>query len=242
MEFLSGAVSEQCSDRAHVNQDKYGSTVVRDINGNNILIALVCDGVSLSFCSEYASYNTVLYVLKWAVLYFSHNAFDINSVTPQVDNVLRLCNQRIDDFSQRNSQGGYSCCTVSGMITDGKNMLVFNAGDSRLYEMDMLNNKLFVLTKDDKADDGQSISMCMGAYESDELRISYTKDRFNENSIYFVCTDGIYRRADFQKWSNALFSSNTRRMIENHLRNMVNDVRIAGECDDATALVIMKKR
>ena len=56
------------------------------------------------------------------------------------------------------------------------------------------------------------------------------------------CTDGIYRRTDFQKWSNALFTSNTRRMIENHLRNMVNDVRIVGECDDATALVIMKKR
>lgn len=241
MDFVSGAVCEQCSDRVHVNQDKFGSAVIKDKQGHPILIALVCDGVSRSYRSEIASYNTVLYVLQWAASYFPHHIFDMDKVTPRVDNILRRCNRRIDVFSYQYGQGSYSCCTVSGMITDGKDMLVFNAGDSRLYEMDMQEDKLYVLTKDNKAEDGYSISMCIGAFESDQLRISYTKEAFNRNSVYFLCTDGIYRRADLKKWGNTLFTAAHRSAMEEYLRQMVQEVRTAGETDDATALVIVKK-
>ena len=110
-----------------------------------------------------------------------------------------------------------------------------------MYEMDMQEDKLYVLTKDNKAEDGYSISMCIGAFESDQLRISYTKEAFNRNSVYFLCTDGIYRRADLKKWGNALFTAAHRSAMEEYLRQMVQEVRTAGETDDATALVIVKK-
>lgn len=241
MEFISGAVTTQCSSRAHVNQDKFGGIVIRKPEGKNIEVALVCDGVSRSFRSEYASYNTVLYVLQWADAYFRCNDLDSNDCIYHLDAVLKRCNRRLDRFSEENSEQDYSCCTVSGLITDGDQIVVFHAGDSRIYEVDISENKLYMLTQDNIAEDGHSISMCIGAYDDTELKISYTTERFNRNGVYILCTDGMYRRTNFKKWGKYLFSAANRRMLEDQLQQMVKEVQDAGESDDVTALVLITK-
>ncbi len=235
MEFISGAVTEQCSDRSHVNQDKYGAVEV-----NNIITAVVSDGVSRSYRSEVASYNTVLYVLLWASEYFKNHSFDPDAVIEQLDRRLKHCNSRINDFSEKFGQGEYSCCTVSGIVTDGKNMVVFNAGDSRIYEINVQDEKLYLLTEDNKAPDGHKISMCMGAFDNDEMRITYTKEPFEEHSVYILCTDGMYQRSNFKKWGKHLFGASDRRAMEGFLHQMMCEVRDAGEEDDVTAIAFIR--
>ena len=78
MKFICGAITEQCSNRMHINQDKFGAVRTLNADDREIILALVCDGVSIAYHSEYASYHTVLRLLRWAEQYFPNtNGFDI---------------------------------------------------------------------------------------------------------------------------------------------------------------------
>lgn len=241
MDFLYGAVSEQCSSRSHVNQDNFGAVLTVDSNDRKVLTGVVCDGVSMSYRSEIASYNTILSILRWAERYFPENIFDSNQIMNEIDRELKICNDIINDFSSKFANDDYSCCTVSGIVTDGNEIVTFNAGDSRIYEIDMHDEKLYLLTNDDKAEDGHSISMCMGAFESNELKITFGKHKFLDGNVYLLCTDGMYRRQNFKKWGKNLSEAESRDMIIECLSNILNEVRELGETDDVTSLAIISK-
>lgn len=241
MSFISGAVTNQCSDKVHTNQDKYGILTTKDINGCEVVTALVCDGVSRSYRSELASYNTVFRLLEWAAGYFKENAFNSDRIINELDKTIRQCNAVVDKIAERYGAGELSCCTISGMVTDGKDIIVFNAGDSRIYEVDLTADKLYLLTKDDKAEDGHTISNCVGLCEGYDINVKYSRLRFNNTSVYYICTDGMYRLQSFKKWGREMCYDNDRNMIENHLSEMVNEVRAKGEMDDVTAICIVGK-
>jgi serine/threonine protein phosphatase PrpC len=237
MSFLISAITDRCTDKIHKNQDKYGAVRILDANGREILLAVVSDGISRGFEGKYASYNAVLWLLNWAVKYFpqAYN-FSDESIAEEIDHQLKLCNDTLNMFSERMAESD-TCCTVCGIVTDGIEMVIFNAGDSRVYELNP-GGSVRRLTKDDRSSDGKSISMHIGGKNRDDLSITFSKGNYSADNIYFLCSDGMYRKLDFALWRNRFFSARKKIEYNELLLDILDYIRDAGEMDDVTGLIV----
>ncbi len=238
MSIISSGYTMQCANRVHVNQDKFGSITVMNPNNEEITLALIADGVSLGFQGKYASYNTVLWLLKWASNYFCENGFDIQTVAKEIQIQMMRYNHLLNDYSDKHSDKD-TCCTVCGIVTDQKKVLIFNAGDSRLYELAPYG-QVRCMTQDDKAEDGYSIAMHIGGKNDNEIKISFSADDFRYENRYILCTDGFYKRCDFTSWCELICGCGSRAEAVNMFENIANSLVQAGEIDDITALMIAR--
>ncbi|MBE6843102.1 MAG: hypothetical protein E7510_09790 [Ruminococcus sp.] len=236
MSIISSGYTVQCADKAHINQDKSGSITMINPDNEEVTLALVADGVSLGFQGKYASYNTVFWLLKWASEYFAENIFDIQTVAEEIQIQMMKYNHLLNDYSDRNSDKD-TCCTVCGIVTDQKKVLIFNAGDSRLYKLSP-GGKVRCMTQDDKAEDGYSIAMHIGGKNDDEIKLSFSVDDFHAGNCYILCTDGFYKRCDFPSWCELICSCDSRSKAVNILKNIADSLVQAGEIDDITVLMI----
>lgn len=238
MSILCAGYSQQCVNQIHINQDKFGSITVINPDNEEVTLALISDGVSLGYEGKYASYNTVLWLLEWAVKYLAENEFNVHTVARQIQNQMMKYNHLLNEFSDKYSDKD-TCCTVCGIVTNQKQQLIFNAGDSRLYELSS-NGHVRCMTQDDKAKDGYSIAMHIGGKNDNEIKLSFSVDELHNGSIYLLCTDGFYKRCNFAGCYELFSHCNTRSNAENVLKNIAGSLVNAGEKDDITALLIVR--
>lgn len=238
MSILCVGYSKQCAGQIHKNQDKFGAVRVLDMDKNEITLAAVADGVSLGYEGKFASYNTILWLLQWTSEYFANHSFDVKSVAREIQMQMVKYNHLLNDYSDLHSDKD-TCCTICGMVTDGSQMLIFNAGDSRLYEMEV-SGQVRCLTEDDKSEDGYSIAMHIGGKNDDEIKISFSADAFHPDSRYILCSDGFYRRCNFSDLCQVVFGCSNRNQVRETLTEFMNHLVQAGETDDITALVLVR--
>ncbi len=236
MRFLSAGITSTCTNGLHENQDKFGAIHMEDAEGREIVLAAIADGISRSFNGKLASYNTILWLLQWAEIYFTDHKFDLNAVAAEIHNQVNLYNRKLNHYSENHSTS-YTCCTMNGLITNGNEILFFNAGDSRIYEINPKYPTAVLLTKDDKDELGR-ISMHVGGKENDAVRLSFSKDQFHADSVYFLATDGMYHETDFSRWKDLMLNAKSRPAWNQILEAMVDDVRSVGEDDDVSAIII----
>ncbi len=233
--FCSG-VSAQCETMKHINQDDFGFVRLLDNQQSEITAAIVADGVSNSFNGKYASYNTVRWWIEWAQTYFADHAFELQETAEQIQQEMEQYNDMLNAFSEKNSDED-TCCTVCGIITDGTVMIIFNAGDSRAYEIQP-SGKIRCLTQDDVGEDGKSISMHIGGKNKGEVQISFFTENFNAENKYLLCTDGMYRHLRFADWHEKFFSANNRKLGVILLTQIADFLQDHGELDDITGILL----
>lgn len=238
MSMLCAGYSQQCVNKIHINQDKFGSVTVLNLNNEEVTLAVVADGVSLGFQGKYASYNTVFWLLEWASKYLAENEFNLRVIAKEIQDQMIKYNHLLNEFSDKRSDKD-SCCTVCGIVTNQKQMLIFNAGDSRLYEL-TANGHVRCMTQDDKAEDGYSIAMHIGGKNDVEIKLAFSVDELHIDSRYMLCTDGFYKRCNFVGCCEYIFHCRTRNDAENTLKNITDSLVKAGETDDITALLIVR--
>ncbi len=239
MSILFSGYSQQCSNKNHSNQDKFGVIRVKTPNDSEITMAIVSDGISSGFEGKYASYNTILWSLEWASIYFSKHDFEPEGIADEFEAHLISCNHRLNQFSDEHSDRD-TCCTICGIITNEQQLMVFNAGDSRLYEL-ISEKEIRLMTVDDRAEDGHSIAMHIGGKEDNEIDITFSLDDFHPNSQYVICSDGFYRRVDFSACYSHFVTCQSRSDTINLLKRISQSLVLSGETDDITALVLTGK-
>lgn len=238
MSILCSGFSRQCINQMHVNQDEFGCVRVLSPSNREITVAMVCDGISMGYEGKYASYNTVLWLLEWASQYFVNNDFEPEAVASEIQRQMTMYNHLLNDYSDKHSNND-TCCTVCGLVTDENQLLIFNAGDSRLYELQP-DARVRRLTEDDKAEDGYSIAMHIGGKNDSEVSISFSVDRYNPSSRYVICSDGFYKRTDFQANCQLFFSGSNRREIVSLIKDITDELVNMGETDDITAVILAR--
>ena len=236
MSILCSGFTRQCANKLHANQDKFGGLRVLDQNKNEITVAAVSDGVSLGYRGEFASYNTILWLLEWGKEYFPHHEFNIEEAAKEIQAQMVKYNHMLNDYSELHSDKD-TCCTICGVVTDNKQILVFNAGDSRLYEMPA-NGQIRRMTQDDKAEDGYSIAMHIGGKNDEEIKLSFSIDVYHPDSIYVLCSDGFYKRCNFPELFKAVQDCRSRNDIIHVAEDFADALVAAGEKDDITALIL----
>lgn len=238
MSILFAGYSRQCADRIHVNQDKFGGLRVFDSNQNEITLAVVADGISLGYQGKYASYNTVLWLLEWASQFLTEHKFDVQNMAREIQLQMVKYNHLLNDFSDKHSDKD-TCSTVCGIVTDEKQMLIFNAGDSRLYELSA-HGQVRCMTEDDKAADGYSIAMHIGGKNDDEIKLSFSIEDFHKDSIYILCSDGFYKSCNFHDIRHSVFNCRSRTEIVDVIKKITDELVQSGETDDITVMVYNK--
>ena len=238
MSILCAGYSRQCVNQIHVNQDQFGAVRLLDAKQNEITLAVIADGISLGYQGKYASYNTTLWLLEWASQYFSNHVFDLNDTAKEIQQQMMQYNHALNHYSDLHADKD-TCCTVCGMVTDENQVLIFNAGDSRLYELPG-NGQVRCMTQDDKAEDGYSISMHIGGKNDREIKISCSVEQYHPNSSYVLCSDGFYKRCSFPDFYQDLLECYNRTELIHAIETTVDHLVKLGETDDITALVLTK--
>lgn len=193
-----GVYEEQNDDRvligSHILTDGEFSADI----ANDYIVAAVCDGVG-GLAQGYRAAMVTLEV-------FSHlNKPGVSIET--VREMIELANKRTRNIqSIENMQNGLRT-TIAGVYVDGKQFIVFNAGDSRVYRFRF---KYFTqLSKDhslvqDMIDLGEItpeeakvhaqkniINKCIGNDEVVNPRIVDLSDDIANGDIIMLCSDGI---------------------------------------------------
>jgi serine/threonine protein phosphatase PrpC len=252
MSFLTFGISVQCKGKEHVNQDRFGSVVVKSPSGRDVLTAAVSDGVTMCFKGEVASYNTIRFILNWSAEYFSENDFNLSIIPEEFDRLVSKINRSLNSYakaankkSPKSGYSPYSSCTLSCMITDGNHILFFNVGDSVIYELKTYSTVGITGTKK-HINIGGKLTSYIGGIDDNKLDIRCFESIYDRSSAYLLCTDGMSGRIvfdteaseDFRKFNQRLLSANTGSKGSTVLEGMVEYVISQGETDDITALVV----
>jgi serine/threonine protein phosphatase PrpC len=224
--------------------------------GAEVAVAVVCDGVSMCYRGEIASYNTVRYVLGWASDYFSKNEFDTYNLPEAFDTLITKINQNLNEYSvsqkPKRLKAGYSpysSCTLCCLITNGRRIAYFAIGDSSIFEL-----RPFVVSEISKDKIGMHknesgrLTSYVGGIEDNKIDIRFLESGFDDTAVYLLCTDGfrtqlsfhLEQDEDFRKFNQRLLNARTKADGVNVLQGMTEYVLEKGETDDITALVLKR--
>ena len=252
MSYLTFGLSVQCKNKEHINQDKYGSVIIRSPSGKDILVAAVSDGVTMCYKGEIASYNTVRFILNWAAEHFSENDFNAAIIPEDFDVLITKINRKLNQNAKRNNRktpktgySPFSSCTLCCVITDGVKILYFNVGDSTIYELKNYTT-LNVVGVGKHTNTSGRLTSYVGGIEDAKLDIRFLEGEFDSKAAYFLCTDGMSNQIvfnidaceDFRRFNQRLITADSKGKGITVLEGMAEYVVSKGETDDVTALVV----
>jgi len=135
------------------------------------------------------------------------SALQLNDYVDKIDDTLILVNSQLRDLGRDKYNNRTIGSTVVCMVANRNYIAYLWVGDSRLYRI--RDHKITQLTKDHsevqnlvdqgllRAEDAEShpsanvITRAIGA--SDDLYLSVGVDETQDNDIYILCSDGLYR-------------------------------------------------
>ena len=255
-----------CSDpgtKELVNQD--GACIMRAKTSiGMITMAIVCDGVNGLSMGEMASTAIIEEFSAWferelPVLLEERIVKEkerlwkeiIRAVKDSWKEKLQTVHQSILQFGEAKKEAIGS--TFTGVLLfDEFCCMVMHVGDSRVYKITDTVERLTVdqtlaereiergnVTPEEALERGMQnvLLQCVGG--SQKVQPDMLIDYFDSEAIYLLCTDGFWRNvkeADLQKIS--LYRENGQEGLEDYLKDVIEDLKIAGEEDNITVVAI----
>ena len=196
----------------------------RTVAGCRVLLAVICDGVGSLADSATASGATVQLLNEW----FSHIA-DVEQVGLRMRDAVLEINREIIRQTQNN--GLKAATTLSALLLVNGSYYIVNAGDSRVYCFE--SNRLTQLTHDDISEEGK-LTSCIGHMEQPNL--SFLEGECCDK-VFFLCSDGFYKRMDFNFLLSMLCFNNSNDIKKNLVR-LIDFVMDQGERDNITVALV----
>ena len=254
MRVTATAYSETGSTKP-VNQDGYFMKSGH-FGEKLVCLAVICDGMGGCEAGEKASNMVIVAIDNWFTSQLQEMILN-NSVEMELDeSINKFLTEMNDDLIsyglQHQIQLGTTC---SILLIIGKKVFVYHVGDSRIYhqvkgEVQLLTDDQTVAAK--KVRDGEMtleeakksrersiLLQCVGVRNS--VKPSKKIGKVNENDSFLLCSDGFYHALTPNEVKTLLMQSNIE-AINDHLQQLVQQLRLRGEIDDATALVLKLTR
>ena len=198
----------------------------RCVEGQNLCLAIVCDGVGSLENGSYASSFAVQELSRWM---------------DQVENTQRLglrFQDRIMKLNQEiiaiaNQYNFKTASTISALLLDGEQYYLAHAGDSRIYKYE--KERLVALTPDHVVDG--KLRSCLGI---SDMHIFYDEGPLDKD-IFLICSDGLYKRMNPSVLTGELMRMN-RKHLKNTLENLAKYVINQGEKDNVSIAVVISER
>jgi len=193
----------------------------RIIDDRNALLISVCDGVGSLADGGTASAYAVRLLNEWF-----HSLTTVEHIGLRLRDAVSCSNRKIIDYAREHSIDTAS--TLSALLMLGESYYIVNIGDSRIYSMQEEAIKL--LTCDDVDSDG-ALTAAIGF--SEDPIFFYSEGQIDEK-LFIICSDGFYRRINFEQEEFLLNSVNykTKKDMKKSIRRIIKQVINFGEKDN----------
>ena len=173
----------------------------KSINGKNVLIAAVCDGVGSLQNGDYASGKSAQMLNDW---------LEKTKTTDRIglkmrDTIIWINNCILSEAEEKNIE---TASTLSALLIAGQYYYIAHIGDSRVYCYE--DGRLFALTNDDISESGK---LCMYIGKSRDIFPQYYEG-FAAGKTFLVCSDGLYKRMDTDFLAEKLKACNKKTIKE----------------------------
>lgn len=198
------------------------------INGNPLLMAVVCDGIGSLSDGELASSYVVGCLKAQFDLAGRERKMTLRRLEHRLCRCLFQCHEEL-----LNRNTGTTVCAV---LIYGRRAILISMGDSRIY---MGNGKMRLMTKDTADDKGRlTAAIGVGNYKG----IQKKKRIIKTSTRILICSDGFYRRNEEKICNGSYFGG---RKNEDQMRTVLEEIYSdgvnKGEKDNASAVAIWRR-
>lgn len=223
------------------------------VDGEEVLMAIVCDGMGGLEKGELASATVIRAFAQWfeEELPYELENPDIVIMAAKWSLLLKELNVRIHEYSTTNKIDGMGT-TFSGILFVGKEFLVVHVGDSRIYR---INEELIQMTEDhtfvarevrrgnmteEQALTSKSRNLllqCVGASKTVEPQVIIGTI---ERGMYMLCSDGFRHEITPEEMYASLNieSSVDKRTMHSNVTYLMEQVKTRGEKDNISCVLI----
>jgi len=222
------------------------------VDNEEILMAVVCDGMGGLAKGELASATVIRTFDKWfdEELPYELEVVDMEVIAGKWSLMLKDLNLKISEYGSSNRIDLGT--TFSGILFVGNQYVIVHVGDSRIYE---LTTSLKQLTQDQtfiareisrgtitpeqaKTDKRRNLLLqCVGASKTIEPQVSigYTK-----KGAYMLCSDGFRHEISEEEIYESLNPVNlmNKDAMHSNVRYLIEQVKMRKEKDNISAILI----
>lgn len=235
----------------NINQD---SVLVKHATygDNNVLMAIVCDGMGGLSKGEVASSMVVCEFDRWfqKELVFELNNIDMNVIGAKWSLMLRSLNQSIQEYGEK--FGERLGTTFTGILFINHQYVVVHVGDTRLYYIGSSINQLTsdhtwvarellrgTLTPEQAKTDKRrnTLLQCVGASQIVEPQIIIGEAC---QGMYMLCSDGFRHQISEEELSNSLNARKLKNkwIMKIKCKRLIELVKQRGERDNISVILI----
>lgn len=221
-------------------------------DGEEVLMAIVCDGMGGLAKGELASATVVRAFNEWfdRELVYELEHLDMQVIAGKWTLLLKDLNLKILEFGQsiRTDLG----TTFTGMLLVGNQYLIVHVGDSRAYRIDsnlvqLTTDQTFVAREVDrgtmtleqaKTDKRRNMLLqCVGASKTVEPQVIYGT---TEKGAYMMCTDGFRHEVTEAEIYESLKPMNliNRKAMHRNAKYLIEKVKSRQERDNISVVLI----
>lgn len=243
-----GVHEEENDDRVLVGKTLLSDGVISGKSSEPYLLAAVCDGVG-GLSRGYRAAEITLDVMQ----YLQRQNVDEKAIR----NGIEEANRRVLLSQQEENCTEGMRSTISGFYADGQKLLVFNAGDSRVYRFrykylmqvtkddslvqDML--ELGELTEEEARFDPRRniINKCIGDSAAVQPKIVDLSDDFSVGDLLLVCSDGISDVLEHQVIQQTLYQHKADPDLSLCCERLISLAIEQGSQDNMSVIVVRKE-
>lgn len=240
---LENSIWEACGQSIiSYKKEKNGDNLLlEDIKSENILVAIVADGISNRPCDWLASELTCN---KFIEFFLSFKSITIKN---RIRKSIHFTDAYVNSISDK-CQGLASTMSLIVWEYEREYFYFVNIGDSRVYKV--TNGKINCLTRDDRINRPETFKTLSGVVTKNHwivtkfigmqfVEIFVNEGNFNKGDLLLLTSDGFYnaRKSSFEKDIIELSGSKN---LQSDFNKMISKFEILAD-DDMTALIIRKK-
>lgn len=219
--YLYDGISQQ--NQRNTNMDRL-LLKKRTIAGQDVFLAVVCDGVGSMENGAVASSNAVQMLRAWM-----DDLEDTARLGLRLRDYVLEVNRQI--VVQAREMGIRTATTLSALLLTEDQYYVVHAGDSRIYSFE--NEQLVQLTVDQVA--SGKLTTCIGYTEHMTL---YYNEGIQQGKRFLLCSDGLYKRMNIDYLKQELAGVNGR-TIKKVLERLTQYVIAQGETDNISVAIVL---
>lgn len=234
-----------------INQD---SILIKHamVDGEEVLMAIVCDGMGGLSKGELASATVVKLFSRWfdEEMPYEVGRSDLTAVGSKWALLLKNVNGRMLEYSKKH--GGSLGTTFSGILLINDQYVIVHVGDSRVYQIGSYVNQLttdqtFVAREVDngtmtleqaKTDKRRNMLLqCVGASTVVNPQIICGKA---QKGVYMLCSDGfrheITENEMYERFNSVLLKD--KKTMHEHARYLIECAKARQESDNISVILI----
>lgn len=196
----------------------------KQIVGQNLYMAVVCDGVGSMEAGAFASSMAVRMLSEW---------FDNITDTQRLGLCLRdqvaEINRRIVEAAL--ARGLQTASTLSALLLDDGHYYIVHIGDSRIY---CCRDGVLTQLTQDQTSNGK-LTSCLGRKE--KLSIFYNEGSFS-GETFLLCSDGLYKRMEPEHLCTEL-AQVSRKTLKKTMERLMQYVIKRGEADNISLAILI---